>query len=73
MALLKREVRMGPRNGVRSLMIIGLILKMSFALFGLILFMILVTFSVVVCWSSKGGCLLSSGSCMICSSWCGMV
>ena len=41
--------RIGAMNSVRSLSIAGLILKMSFVLFRLILFIVLVMISVVVC------------------------
>ena len=68
MALLKRMVRGGLRNSARSLRMIGLILKMSLALFGLMFFIVLATISVVVWLSLKDGGGLSSSS-FSSSSW----
>lgn len=55
MERLKRTVRIGERKGVRSLMIVGLILKMSLALWRFILFIVVVTIRSVVCWREKLG------------------
>lgn len=62
MALLYRMVRCGLRNSARSLRMIGLILKMSLALFGLMSFIVLAMISVVVWLSLKDGGGLSSSS-----------
>ena len=52
---------MGAKNGVRSLIIAGLILNMSLALFGLIVCMALVTSFRLVCLSWNRGWLGWSG------------
>lgn len=63
-------MKIGARNGVRSLIIAGLTLYMSLALLMLILFMVLVVSSSVMGLSWKGGCLLGS-CCMLSTVMCG--
>lgn len=59
-AVLNNAVRIGARKGVRSLMMAGLILWMSLALWGLIFFIVLIISCSVMCLS------VNCGACVLC-------
>ena len=71
-AVLKSSRKIGERKGVRSFMMAGLILNMSLALFGFILFITFCISSSVMCTSVNGGfslfsiCSVFSGYCSCC-------